>query len=593
MIATDACAVRPRRSRALLPWAAFAAMFAAIALTANRGLEMSDEAFYLFAITDPALFKASIHPFGALLHPVWQMLERSIVWLRLFGLCLIAGSAATLGVYLRRYYRRVCGRALSFDPVAGAGCFGLAYYADMSILTPSYNLLANSAACLILAGVLGWRVQDRPGEGAPAGAGIAPSLLVGFGGCLAFFGKPTFAALAAVAVAAILMRDARRGAAREALRRTAIAASACLVPLVVIVAAGVGVAVFVDSLGEGLRVIRFGNDLASLPLKTLGEVLGMPKPLFATLLLLAAIAVWRRRGGGGGRLRTALRVAACVVLLYDAGYLAGHVALLLDYGNPVWFLMSMPTFCVIAGLLAVGLVFADPAAARGRDLLPIAILLCLPFAIAFGSGNNILMQIAVSIFTYLLAGALVAELLLPRRVAAALQALLIAYAAALLLWTAQRPYRLPAPIWEQTQPIAFGPAHDRLYVDATTRRFVETLHAAARRERLAASTPIIDLTGKVPGAALLLNGNAPYFPWVLGLYGQGSIDLANAIWRSLDPQARRGAWIILPADPVFAHSEPMQAFIQNRDRYRLAARLPNLSDRGGRPIEIWVPDAGI
>jgi hypothetical protein len=38
----------------------------------------------------------------------------------------------------------------------------------------------------------------------------------------------------------------------------------------------------------------------------------------------------------------------------------------------------------------------------------------------------------------------------------------------------------------------------------------------------------------------------------------------------------------------------MEAFVQNRDRYRLAARVPSMRYRGvrqidGPPLEIWVP----
>ena len=119
---------------------------------------------------------------------------------------------------------------------------------------------------------------------------------------------------------------------------------------------------------------------------------------------------------------------------------------------------------------------------------------------------------------------------------------------------------------------------------------MQSLHDVAAREGLTSATPIIDLTGNGPGAALLLNGNAPYFPWALSIYGRGSIDLANAIWRSLGPREKHDAWFILPADPVFAHSEPMNSFMQDTGRYRLAARVPNMSYLGGPPNDIWVPN---
>ena len=214
-------------------------------------------------------------------------------------------------------------------------------------------------------------------------------------------------------------------------------------------------------MARGLRTLRFGNDLASLPLKTLFEVLGMPKALSVTLLGLTAICIWRRKGSSA-RLRPTMSVIAGAVLLFDIGYFAVHLVLLFYYGNPIWFLMSMPTFSLILGILAVGLARSDPAAVARRDLLPVAVLLCLPFAISFGTGNHILLQVAISIFTYLLAGAILAELLLPPRVVVFLLAVLIAYGGALLLWTAHLPYRLPTPIWGQDQPIDFGPAHDRL-----------------------------------------------------------------------------------------------------------------------------------
>ena len=64
MAETSLSVDRRRRSGVILPWAAFAVMFLLLAMTANRGLEMSDEAFYIFEITDPGIFKAKIQPYG-------------------------------------------------------------------------------------------------------------------------------------------------------------------------------------------------------------------------------------------------------------------------------------------------------------------------------------------------------------------------------------------------------------------------------------------------------------------------------------------------------------------------------------------------
>lgn len=569
-------------------WAVFLILFLALALVCDRGFDLTDESYYVFWAFYPERFQASIHPFGLLLNAVTHLIGRSIIALRLFGLALLAGCGIILGTYADQYYRRVAGHPLRFNPPALAAIFALGNYAVISLLTPSYNLLANAAGSLILAGALGWAIRDAEPITKRLDAAI-PSIIVGIGGVLAFFAKPTFAALAGLAILCHLALAWRRRGASVALYRAVVTGVACILPLVLVISATIGLERFAETIRLGLATLKFGNGLTALPHKTIAELIHAPLPLLLAGLALVVVVGWKicNPRMSPPRWASIATAGSGVLALCYLGVSLGRMVL----GGQIAFnVIASPVLILAIVWTIFGVARGIPSAAGWRRWWPVAALLVLPFAIAFGTANLLIQQTSASLYAPLFAAAIAADIMFKRRIAAMIQAAAVAGTLLLLLWSFHVPYGLPASIRAQVEPLRILPGGDVLYVDRTTYRYVSGMRDIARRHGLAPDTAIIDLSGGGPGTALILNGKAPYYPWIVHIFGMNSMRLADTVWASLSPLQQRKAWIILPADPAFAGSRVLSD-IRKDGHYRLLGRVPMTFWGRDRRIEIWArPD---
>lgn len=533
---------------------------AGLLLAVNRSFDHTDEAYYVAWIREPTDFKFLIHPFSHFFKPWYDLFGQSIVGLRLFGYALVAGTGALLGLTLQRFYERRFGHEAGDRSLVVLGTFfSLGAYASW-LLTPNYNLLANAGAALLLAGALSWltpgssRTSDR-----------LASVTIGLGAWMAFFGKPTLAALAAVAVLALLIMAARRNLAL-AIERAAIVGLACVVPLVVTVLYVQPPADFVAMIVAGTEALQFGNSLAQIPIKAARELYEGPPILFvtATALIFCIVRSRSRDPGDARQLR---------ILVW--GLLAVVALSLLRAITTGGFLTSLMLFCGIMAMIALGLLRDKPAPPVPlRELAPVFVLLAIPFAVAVGSANALLFQLGASVFALMLAAVVAARLLFSPPAARLIATTLTVAFAGLMLLGAFRPYGMPQSMFAQTEPIDLPFSRDRLYVDAPTKAYVDGPKATAARLRLPPGTPIVDLSGTGPGNAMFLRGRAPAFPWLIN-YTDGAPILADAVWESMTPEERARAWILGPVHPGIRKAGLVGRLAADQSGYECVATLPN------------------
>ena len=78
-----------------------AAVLGTIIAVANRGFDLTDEAYYLLSMQEPAAYRMTSTLFGYALHPLHVLLGGSVTALRIFGLAVLAAAgAAAAGSFL-------------------------------------------------------------------------------------------------------------------------------------------------------------------------------------------------------------------------------------------------------------------------------------------------------------------------------------------------------------------------------------------------------------------------------------------------------------------------------------------------------------
>jgi hypothetical protein len=493
----------------------------------GRGLDLTDEIFYLIWARDPDAYQLVYQPFGYLLHPLFQAVGGNLQAYRLAGFAITAGAGAFLAASLRGASRS----PVAF-PVYGAAAALTIFYPW--IVTPSYNSLANVGAMLTIAGIL------RALEASPR-ARVTGALAAAVGLCLAAFGKPP---LFAIAVVVILLAAVSVRGARIALLLS-LALAAVLMSLVVSPADALAL---VERMSASQQVLGLPNTPLALPAKALRDGLIVPWPLVgAAIAAVGAIALRRPR------LSLWLGGAALGLSLY---YIGSSAQAAIDDSLPDFLGLAITT--AVAGYAGV--------VQRGwrSDRFAIVLLLLAPPAVALGTFNNQWFQLNFSMaFPFLALFALAAaDDTRWRRWAA--RAIAIAGPAVVLLLAARDPYSLPASIFDQEIPIEPPLAHGTVLVDPETATFVRSAHG------LAGGALLIDLSGTGPGVGAALGGRAPVLPWL----NPATPQWADVVWSRLGAAERDRAWFVVPVWPAFSHSAPAQWLIVHRTRFCAVALPP-------------------
>ncbi len=534
---------------------------------AGYGLDFTDESFYLLWTGTPRDYAPTISQFGFVYHPLDWLLGGSIALLRsanlllTFGLAWFAGGLFLRGAYANRL---TSFQAWSIGAVYAGSSLALF---QLWLPTPNYNTLAFQSCLLVCAGLLLVRRK--------AGHGLAGWLCIALGGWLAFLAKPSTAML--LAMLAVLYLWAAR-----ALRLRGL-----LTGLVLVAALLLFTAFSMDgSLVSFARRIQSG--LAT------GQALGgghgfsqlfrwdpwVLSPLLPPALL--GLALW---------------IAATSVLLGGSRPLARGLGLLFAVCGaliPVLVLsrtLSIPSFGDLQAVLLVAPMMAmaalsvpmlqrgqpEPAEDRRASLAGVLLCLGLPAAYTFGTNNNYWGAMTGAAFFWVLAAAGLGAQARTRRPAwahllpAGMAALMVT--ATLLQNAVSMPYRQSGPLWTYKHPVTVGASGSRLTLDEKGASYVQALQGAAMQSGFEPGTPLIDLTGRTPGAALVLGARGVGQAWLIGGY-RGSETFVTMALDSASCDILARAWLLLEPGTPFSISDRVLA--------RFGAELSSDYDAVGR-----------
>ena len=514
-----------------------------LAYGSGRGLDLTDEIFYLIWARDPNAYRLVYQPFGYLLHPLFQLVGGDLQAYRLAGFAIAAGAGAFLGQSLPGASRS---RAL-FALYGAASALTIFF---PWIITPSYNSTANVGALLILGGVQ--QAFASPPRARVTGVAAAAGGL----GLAAFANPPLFAiALLAMLLAALVARRAR--AAVFASLGLGAALMSLILPPTEIVA-------LVRRMSVSQHVLALPNTPLALPAKVARDWLAVPLPLSAAAAA-AGLSLALRRARGAEWLGYA---AVALGLWHVAGVAADALG-----GGGIPDFLGLALVMLSAGY--AGVVRPAPPATR----LAVALLLAAPAAVALGTFNNQWFQLNFSMaFPFLALFALAAADPARWRRGAA-QALAIGGPVAVMLLAALDPYSLPASIFDQQIPIAVPFAHGQVRVDAETARFVRSAHA------LAPGAILVDLSGTGPGVAAVLGARAPVLPWL----NPATPTWPDVVWSTLSPEARERAAFVAPVWPQFDRSAPARWLMAHKAAFCRTPLPPMTFWREQRALELWRP----
>ena len=551
-----------RAAEALAYWGVNLATFGLLAacvltvcLNTDRGLDLTDESFGILNAAQPQHVSHALYPFGWVTGLLYALAGQSIAIFRLLGVLVLLLAAALLARAASLHCRRRESAAPQGFPIAAlvllvfTGAFQ--YYGYKWVLAPSYNWLALVAAMAAAAGLLHFTSSHKSGS-------LAWAFVTGATIAVGFLAKPTTGVLLLLLAWAWIAVHAPN-------RRGLVFAALCaLVPAALLAAFGLAA---YGSLPAYWREFRLGLDLfATLGFgHTIGHTierffeqirqvgdLGWIKWFSAAWQAMAVFAAACALLGRGSRLharvlRTLFPYAVLALLMAGAQIVffrrAGIAAMYLA----VFAIPALHRLCAILLALDRTRRADDPEGPRIRTLLTALLLMGATAVPVFGTGNNILNHAALaSLFPALALTILVLAATPPahRRVVAALCALACCLYLGVNLRHAYRyPYRLDGPVNEQTMPVQLLNPAQTLLVDAERAAYVRELMDAALDAGWTPGTPLLDLTGETPGAAVILSARIAGIAWIPGGY-DGSDDFACLVLKSVDQATLDATWVL-------------------------------------------------
>lgn len=541
-----------------------AAMFL---LAATRGLDLTDESFYLLTYQhwsewpSVSLFGAYFTlPFTALGHGVWAI--------RVLGFVLLLGAAiwfsfevsTALGALARAPGRE----GLIAASVAGGACIWSYYGGFPGPPTPSYNLLTLCCALVTVALALrlGRKIlhaEARGREGDAFALGVAASV----GIASKFSSGVLVLALSVVIVCAFAWR---RLEPRAWIRIGSAVAAGALLNIVLLWLADPDLPA---RFRRGIEVTWAmyprapANELAGLVAVEIPRdiLLSLRILLWPLVFALAVLAIASRTP------RPSLANGIAVVAFVAWAALVTFVR-----DNRVHRIVLLT---LVAALLALAAMWlrrrSGSTPARARRSVVGGAIVAVPFAYSFGTNNPLLWHMGMAaIFPSVLAISQLRAMLVERTIPAWAFAVGISVLAALPAEILVRQwldgsytYRLGAPLAKQTARMPSNPARIDLDVSPTLARDVGEFLRLARESGFAAGQPMIDFTGQSPGLVALSRGVPLGAIWIIGGPGFDGDQMARLSLDDVDAKDLRRAWLLTSRDS-FASIRSWRSILEAR-----------------------------
>lgn len=547
-------------------------LFFSIASNADRGLDITDDAFYSLLLIQDNRQSLSFTDF----HHYMSFFGEAIDQLRISGVMMLTGLTILFSATALRLVSELSSPPSTSEAVtviAATAAGSLAHYFRFWLVTPSYNLACLLGALLVTSGVFliaGQRDDRRPSRI------IAAISLIGCGGFVLLLGRPTSAlAIGVLTAICLIVLVGFRTAAVLGSASSALSIALLLCHTIYIYG---GPIAYFDQLAEVFHVMQAldaGHGFGVLLQNTIeatGTIVGrvIERPLLDVLPgTLAAAGLYLGLSLALPVLRTERHLAVAGIALFGVGYVIWFW--IARYGSTMPLFLALPIVDAILLLVSVAVLAflivtfgsqwlpykATPSrtgdGSRSLHVLPIY-LVATALLLSFGTNIRMIGAMSNGYVFLVVAFYLVLRTMTNGRSKALIGCglLIVVLPVAMAgVVSYNNPYRLPASIAEQTERISFLGRDASLFVDAQTAEWVGSLQDYATRGGWTPGSPLIDMTGATPGAALVLGAQAPVTPWLIGGY-EGSADFATAVLARAPRETLQTAWILTAANGVRA-----------------------------------------
>ena len=561
-------------------------MLALMLWASDRGIDFTDEGYYLVSIATPDLDAPSVTQFGFVYHPLFELVGSDITRMRQLNIVLTFGLAWVLTDLVVRLIlgERAVPRwqRLSLSVALASG--SLAFFGKIWVLTPSYNGLALQALIIVGIGMLLTVGTERRDAWAMA--------LIGVGGWLAFLAKPTTALAVGVLIIlfALLVRKVRLMLGSAAVAAGLLVATAFAID---------------GSVTDFLTRVQSGADLLAAlggGGHTLAETvridpLDMGQRLIAVSLALAVIFAALAAAVLLTRTRTRIALVGLAILSAVAvGVLAhGHGEQFGDNPFRVMVLLSVP---LAAMLVAAVTALTGGGRATRAELGVAAVLFFMPGAYVVGTNNNYWIVSGSAALLWILGGLVLLGVARERGGVVTTLALsgiaTQVLTSVLLVRAADEPYRQVTPVRDSTIATRVGPHGASLKLTADVAAYIDDAREVTTGAGFVPGTPLIDLTGASPTLVYALGGRSLGQAWILGGY-EGS---EKAALQALDYVSCRDlarAWVL--TDPGGARTIPETVLrasgIHLSEDHNIAGEWKTAEGASGHPATtqvLWRPD---
>ncbi len=539
----------PLAAALLLVVAAQAAMF----MTAStRGLDLTDEGFYLLTFRHWTEWP-SVSLFGAYFALPYQLLGQSVWAIRVLGFVLLLAAAIWFGREVHRSFDALALRATPQGVVAASLAGGASiwnYYGAFLVpYTPSYNLLTLACALGTMAQALRiGRAVFQKQDSALAIDSFGFGLVASVGLASKFSAGVLVLGLGALIIAAFAWQriDGRTAG------RIAVALTAGL-------AANLAALWLADpelptrfQRGIAVTLAMFprspANEIATFLVSDVPQAIALSLRILLWPLVAAFAATL-----AGLFLSRRLLFDSIAVAVFVAG--AAWVVYIKD--NRVHRIALLTLVAVALALARWWLARRhETRSSPGRALWAAAALLAVPFAYSFGTSNPLLRHMGMAAaFPAVLATAQIRSMWVGGSIsgwAFGLSLVLLAAAPAEIVvrqWTsAEYTYRLGAPLAEQTAPMPANPAAIDVAVPPALARGIGDFLRLAKEQGFRAGQPMMDFTGQSPGLVAIAGGVPLGAIWFVGgplFDGDG---MARLSLRYVDEREVRRAWLLTSTD---------------------------------------------
>lgn len=497
----------------------------------DKGLDFTDESFYILWIKNPNAYPFRVTNFGYIFHPIYNMLNGDIVYLRMVNVLLIyLTTIYAVSLYFKNKHFDI----VSFFSVSLAISLISLQVFFYGLVTPNYNTLNIWALLIVLIGLKAWSSYSASTH--------LSSLLIATGGLLCFLAKPTSAILLVPWFCLFILTSPKR----QSVKLIFLSSLFAFTGLLIFFLSTDGN--LIKSLHRVLAALELGKSLAGG--HDIGSIFRLDRFVFNgqaimfflvsfTFGILVFISNYCRFK------RSLINNTLIIIAMFLLAIIS--IGSFISFKNSLFFNLVI----LVVPLLSIILLFAARLKTINREfffrLVNSLLVMFLPYVHAFGSNGNYWYQAsAASVFWILGSLSLISlnynNQLFFKSSIFSISFVVLFCASQTVKFFERDPYRQVGPLDEFIYKVEYSKGATIKLKEDVANYFNTILHKSFT-SGFEKGTVVVDLSGRSPGVVYLMGAQGFGEPWNLGGY-PGSNKKISKIVEMTSCELLSQAWVL-------------------------------------------------